>query len=218
MSEFNRYDSTVDLVSDLGDFICEALRAAIAEKGRARLVVSGGSTPLALFRYLRRVDIPWDRVAVTLADERLVPPDHDRSNEKLVRNELLQDRASTARFVPLQDVPDQWQTQPRFDLVLLGMGADGHTASLFPDAPELGQALRRDGDPLQKMSPPSQPDQRLTLTLGGLCDSAQLVLHIEGEAKLEVLRRAETAGAVEELPVRALLRQKDAPLAIYWAP
>jgi len=218
MSDLQRFESPQELAESLASFICASLTRAIAEKGKAHLVVSGGNTPIPLFHRLSNVDIPWEKVFITLADERLVPTSHERSNEGMVRRELLRNLAGSARFTALQQVSREWQGQPRFDLVLLGLGSDGHTASLFPDAPELATALSMDRELTQVLTPPSQPEPRLSLTLGGLCDCTQLVLHIEGAGKLEVLQRAREPGPVEELPIRALLQQTRVPLSVYWAP
>jgi len=218
MSEHYHFASAELLRRALVEEVCARLKSALQQRSRARLIVSGGNTPLPLFRKLRDIDLPWGRVEMTGAAERLVPTDHKRSNEGLVRAELLQSAATAATFVPLQQLPQLWRDDPLADVCLLGMGGDGHTASLFPDAPELDLALSADAPLLQEMNPPSQPEPRLTLTLLALQRCEQLLLHIQGQDKLDVLQRAQEEGSVTELPVRALLRQTRTALAIYWAP
>ena len=127
------------------------LQAAIAARGLASLVVSGGKSPIKLFELLRAESLDWSKVCVALADERWVDPTDPDSNEKLVRDVLLKQAAAAARFIGLKNgapTPDlgavsAWETFARvprpFDAVVLGMGDDGHTASLFPHSPNLAQ-------------------------------------------------------------------------------
>ena len=175
--------------------------------------------------------MPWKNVYITLADERWVDPSHAASNEKLVRKHLMQQAASTANFVPLKTAgaaPEEGREaceaalsqMPRpFDVVVLGMGSDGHTASLFPDAPELPRALDLESRrTCLAMHPASAAHPRMTLTLAALVDSRRTVIHITGDEKWDVYRRALAPGPVTELPIRAILEQGPEPIDVYWSP
>ncbi|MDO6461534.1 6-phosphogluconolactonase [Granulosicoccaceae sp. 1_MG-2023] len=229
---FEDRDSQSDTLALL---VAAQLRAAIAERHEASLVVSGGSTPLAMFRRLSQADLDWSKVTVTLADERWVPASHADSNTAMVRANLLRDKAAAATFLPLyreagsveegieasnthiKDVAGTW------DLVILGMGDDGHTASLFPcAAPDELAAGLGGGDSGAEacviMHPGQAPHTRITQTLPRLLDSRKLILHIAGQSKLDVLRAALGGQSVADMPIRAFLQQDSVPLDIISAP
>lgn len=214
------------LADQLAEAIAEALKTDLAEQERVLLVISGGSTPVMFFQTLSTKSLPWERVDITLADERWVDEQSSESNARLVREHLVQDKASSARFVPLTstaatpeqgvaDVSDQikflaWPASA----VVLGMGSDGHTASLFPDSRELDLALSS-GEPLVAVRTPSQPQPRITLSADRLHQARRHFLHITGEDKRTVLARALSGDDARKLPIRAFF---SCPLAIYWAP
>ncbi|ALM53543.1 6-phosphogluconolactonase [Halomonas huangheensis] len=214
------------LARQLAEAVAEALRADLASQARALLVVSGGSTPIAFFAALASQELAWDRVDITLADERWVSEEADDSNARLVREHLLVGKAQQARFVPLTTdhaTPEQGvervterllQLTWPASVVILGMGGDGHTASLFPDSRELDLALATDA-PVVAVRTPSQPQARITLSAERLHHALRHVLHITGDDKRTVLGRAMSGDDVRELPIRAFL---SCPLAIYWAP
>lgn len=220
-----------DLAVALAETVAEHLNDGIAARGRAVLAVSGGSTPGRFFAVLgRRKDIEWDKVTVTLVDERWVPETSSRSNAGLVNEKLLQGPAATARFVPLWSGGDE-PTDPAiartnmainalptpFDVVILGMGNDGHTASFFPGGDNLAEALTGEG-PALAIRAPGAGEPRVTLTLRRLLDANGLYLHIEGEEKLATLELAAADGPVEDMPIRSVLRQTQTPLTIFWSP
>lgn len=223
------FPGAAPLLDHLADEVAADLRDAVDGRGGAALVVSGGRTPGDLFARLPSRPVDWGRVAVTLADERWVPAGHASSNEGLVRRTLLTGPASAARFVPLyggEPSPEEGEAAcarrigelPRpFDLVLLGMGEDGHTASLFPGASNLGAGLAGPA-PCLAMRPPGAAEPRLTLTLPVLLDARRVVLLVTGTAKRAVLDAALGPGPVEEMPIRAVLRQERTPVEIFWAP
>ncbi len=225
------FDNGAALAEGLADAVAAALSAAIAERGEGTIAVSGGSTPKAFFKALSGKTIDWPKVTVTLVDERFVEPDSDRSNEKLVRDNLLINAAAAAKLQPLyypaataEEAAAAATKQTvgigcPFDVVILGMGGDGHTASFFPRGSRLAEAL----DPatprgLMTMEAEGAGEPRLTFTFSSLQDARLLVLHIEGAAKKDVLAKAEAPGDEAEMPIRAVLRRAASPLHIYWAP
>lgn len=214
------------LADQLAEAVAEALKTDLAEQERVLLVVSGGSTPVMFFQSLAKKSLPWERVDITLADERWVDEQSSESNARLVREQLVQDKASPARFVPLTSAavtPEQGVAEVSGWLrglawpasaVVLGMGGDGHTASLFPDSRELDLALSSD-EPLVAVRTPSQPQPRITLSADRLHQARRHFLHITGEDKRAVLARALAGDDARKLPIRAFFA---CPLAIYWAP
>jgi len=200
----------------IGDTLAEALR----QRGAASLVATGGRSPGPVYDRLARTPLDWGKVSVTLSDDRCVDAGTPDSNVRLVRDRLLQGPAAAARFLPL------WPPEPEaletiaslapFDAVMLGMGEDGHVASLIPGDPGLLDGLTT-GD-LTRPVPGgigNPPIARVTLTLSALLTARAIFLLIAGEAKREVLRRAR---AGEDLPVGRLISQSRAPVRIFWQP
>jgi len=225
--EWHVFASRAELAKTLAMTIAGKLSDAIAKRGTGFIAVSGGSTPALLFAELSKAAIDWRQVIVTLIDERLVPADQPRSNAKLVADKLLQGPASAARFVPLYygtDDGDQAAKRARaelgklpwpLDVAILGMGPDGHTASFFPDAPNVAELLAEDAGTLAlPVESAAAHEHRLTLTLGRIVEAGLLALHIEGPDKRQVLDRA-LAG--EKLPIRAAIEASPRPVEIFWA-
>jgi 6-phosphogluconolactonase len=226
-----RYTDFATLSQELATQVATSLRASIAARGMASLVVSGGRSPIQFFEALRVAPLDWSRVCIALADERWVPPADSSSNEKLLRDHLLREAAAAARFTGLKNAaatPDSgansaWETFaqiPRpFDVVVLGMGDDGHTASLFPDSPSLARALDPAAAPgCIGMVSPTVPTARLSLNLSALLDSRRIVLLINGDAKWRVYAKASGPGAALDMPVRTVLRQRATPVDVMWSP
>ncbi len=226
-----KFHDAEELAESLSAYVAQRLKEAIAKRGHGVLVVSGGSTPLPLFEHLSAQDIPWEKVFITLADERWVEPDDADSNERLVRNHLLKNKAARARFIGLKtdgasaeqgevtcgkrlrDIPVP------FDIVILGMGSDGHTASLFPNASRLADATAMDsGRRCMAITPVTAPHERMTLTLPALLNSREIILHITGEKKWQVYEKAAAKGPEAQMPIRYILRQKQVPVTVWWAP
>ena len=229
--ELHEFPDREELAAGLAETVAGRLRAGIEERGAALMAVSGGSTPKQFFEALSTADLPWEKVTVTLVDERFVPPDDERSNHRLVALHLLKKAAGRARFVPLyQHVEDVDAAAALaagkidtlglpFDVVILGMGGDGHTASFFPNGDNLATALDRSGSrSVVSMHAPHAGEPRLTLTLPLVLSGRMLALHIEGQPKMDALDRARGRGAASEMPIRAVLDGAPSPLAVYWAP
>jgi len=225
--------ATFDLLSQsLADKICGDLRAAVDARGRASLVVPGGTTPGAFFDVLRETPAPWDKVTVTLTDERWVATDSERSNERLARSRLLT-AAQRAQLVSLKsDQPRAVDAEekiegrlaaiPRpFDVVLAGMGDDGHTASWIPGAEGLAEALDPHNRSLARaIQPPKSSglDERITLTLRALLDSRVIYVLLRGDAKRKTYERALAGHDLLAMPIRALMFQDCVPVEFFWAP
>lgn len=215
--------------------IADALRAAIAARGQASLAVSGGKSPIPLFEVLRDEDLDWSKVSIVLVDERIVPRDHEASNTALVARHLLQGKAAAARFclffrelapvfnadvldALVRDATDRIADLPwPLDVAVLGMGEDGHTASLFPGAPGYARAIASDDRlawVVPEQAPVPAPHARLTFTLHALLEARELVLSIAGDNKLAVYRQA-AAKADPALPVSLVLNQTRTPVSVW---
>jgi 6-phosphogluconolactonase len=218
------------LAPAFAEWAAALLQKGVDERGEAVLIVSGGTTPKRFFAALALREIDWARIAITLADERCVPDDNPRSNARLLRETLLRDRASAAPFVPLADSrlsPEQELAAANAriadlplpaDLVVLGMGDDGHTASWFPGADNLAEAIDPGARPLVlPMRAPGAPEPRLTLTARVILRAHALALHIEGADKQATLARALEGGPIEDMPIRAALRGAAEKLTIFEA-
>jgi 6-phosphogluconolactonase len=226
-----RYADLETLSRELAAQVAGGLAAAIGARGLASLVVSGGRSPVRLFEILRTHALDWSRVRIALADERWVDPQNEASNERLVRDVLLKDQAASARFHGLKNgapTPDlgavsAWETFARvprpFDAVILGMGDDGHTASLFPGSPNLPGALNQAAAAgCVGMWSPVAPHPRLSLNLTALLDSRRVVVLISGESKWRTYAAAHAPGPAQDMPVRAVLHQSRTPVDVMWSP
>jgi len=228
-----KFATADEMIRDLADEIVACLEAGVQARGAASFVASGGTTPGPLFDALAGRVAPWDRVYVTLSDERWVTPTADASNEKLIRSRLLRDKASAAHLITMKtghahprdaetDVSAAISAMPRpFDITVLGMGDDGHTASLFPGADGLDAALDTQSPLLVRGIHPAKLDstgERMTLTLRTILDSRLIIVLIRGDTKLKTLDAALAGEDVHEMPVRAVLLQSVTPVQVYWAP
>ena len=205
---FNQTESPAQSAQALADAVAQNLRDTLATQPRATLAVSGGKSPIAFFQALSQQDLDWARVNITLVDERIVPTRHADSNTSLVRQHLLQHRAAAAQWLPLiSDDADegslknsaaavefalQHYTQP--DVLVLGMGGDGHTASIFPQAPQFADAVRADyPQPLLHTSPITAPHERISMTLAAIVATPHVYLAISGADKRRVYEAAAQA-------------------------
>ena len=227
--DLQQFENASALDMALSDEVSTRLRAAIEAQGSASLVVSGGRTPLGFFRGLSQQILDWSKVTVSLADERWVDNAHQDSNEKLVRENLLINEACCAQFLALKNAADTalagaaetenaLSSFSKFTVVILGMGDDGHTASLFPGATALDAGLDlNSGRSCLAVTPTAAPHERISLTLPRLLDTEYLVIHISGANKHRVLEQAQAGQDVKALPIRAILQQTVVPVTVFWA-
>lgn len=208
--------------------ISAKLQQAIDARGEAVFVVSGGRTPLPLFQTLANTDLDWSKVTITLADDRYLPDDAPDSNERLVKSALLQHKAAAATFVSLYAPAESAEAAvpvllarvrdlPRFDVVILGMGEDGHTASLFPCSKELAAGLADDAADLLATNPTTAPYQRISFSKQRLAQGRAIYLHLVGSKKLQVLQQAAAGTDVAAMPIRAFIQLTDPELSVMYA-
>jgi len=230
MIAINEFSSKTELDNSFAEQVAQLLAAAINKKGRASIAVSGGSTPKGFFVALSQQDIAWHKVTVTLADERWVDENSEASNTRLVKEYLLQNNAAQADFFDLkiadkldQEVLQQLNKNAKqqvlpFDVLILGMGEDGHTASLFPCSDEISEALAKDNtDVLMSVKPKTAPHQRITFTLAALIKSSAIFLHLCGENKQQVLQQAMAGDDIFAMPIRTFLQDKNSTTKVMFA-
>ena len=212
------------------------LSKAVQERGKATFLVSGGSTPQLLYHSLSdNTDLFWNQIQVAMVDERWVCADNDLSNERFIRRHLLRNNAKDAKFLAMKtttkvardaerEINQEYATlKTPFDVTILGMGNDGHTASLFPNAEGLERAIT---DPsafcrsiqAQSSEATGEITERMSLTLHGLLQSKIIFLLLRGKEKLATYHQAMNGNDIFEMPVRAILQQKDIPVIVNWAP
>ncbi len=217
------------LEEKLADEVCHQLQKDIDDRGQASLLVSGGSTPKGLFKVLSQRSIPWEKVIITLVDERFLPDGHEDQNGILIKAHLLQSEARRAVYLPMVQDPSDIhrnmqvlkeevkQIQRPFSVVILGMGGDGHTASLFPESPQLdlGMALDQKED-LMITEPVTAPYQRITFTRKALLQTHRLLLHCYGEEKQQVLTNALQQEGYLPYPIGGFNGQEGVELEVFW--
>ncbi|GLQ34426.1 6-phosphogluconolactonase [Amylibacter marinus] len=222
----NKFEDRAALMVGLAAQVAKDLRAALVQKERVSIAVPGGTTPAPFFDILCHEDLAWERVDVMLTDERFVPPTHARSNTALINARLITNAASSARVVPFYQAaerPEDVFTEISagidaalpLDICVLGMGADMHTASLFPDSAELADALASDA-PVHVVRPASQPEARLTLTGRVLSAAVHKYVLIAGPEKLQALEQAQKVRDVMVAPIRVVLA--DPKTQVFFAP
>lgn len=205
------------------------LNDAIRQRGVAYLVVSGGKTPVGLFEILAQTPICWEKVTITLADERCVSLESTSRNERLIRDYLLQHSARNATFISLFDeridqdegiknTAEIMASLPAFDVVILGMGIDGHTASLLPGSKELSDALDDQAAAALIITPENAPCQRISLSKKRLLDSRIIFLHFVGREKRAVFNRALAEHNTLIMPVSAFLNDQKTNVQLMYAP
>lgn len=227
MMQLNQFSDTAALNADFADKLIAILQQAIVERGEAYLVVSGGKTPQALFTTLSHTDLAWNKVTVLLADDRWLSDDQPDSNERLVKATLLQQQAAAAKFISLYtDTASAFDGEatiqariaqlPTFDAVILGMGEDGHTASLFPCSAQLAAGLSDTAPAALAVKPQTAPYERMSLSKVRLLNSRHIFLHLVGANKLKVLEQAMQAEDQTVMPIRAFLQHPATTVAVMY--
>jgi len=221
------FETQEALVESLSQSILGNLEEAIHNKGFATLLVSGGSTPKPLFQSLRKRAIAWEKVKVGLCDERWVEIGHDDSNAKLVHEVLLQEKASLASFVGMYNGEEEKSKAEEvcsksiqaelfpFDVLVLGMGTDAHTASLFPNNARLEEAFSTD-QLCMMIEPTTAKHKRMSLTLNAILSAKNIYLHFEGEAKQKVYEEALKSQDKMKMPIGAVLNQTIKNIEVYY--
>ena len=227
------------LITQLATDCRQYLQQALERRGTASLMVSGGSSPAPVYELLSTSDQDWPNIHIALVDERWVDNQHSASNEALIYRTLLINKAEQAVFTGMKNSADSAQTGCTdtetlyrgiplpYTVTILGMGNDGHTASLFPHARGLNLALQVDSEQLTAAITAEQSNvtgpntERMTMTLAGLMKSERLVILLIGDEKLSVFRTAMSDlsdSGVADMPIRAVLQQSQTPVELYWAP
>jgi 6-phosphogluconolactonase len=235
MTDFHDHSEFEVLVETVAADIGDALSAAIAARGQAALALSGGTTPLAVYKKLSCYPLDWRRVTIVLVDDRWVEPGLKGSNESVVRSAMLGNAASLARFIGLKTphghpsaaegyVNERLQILSRpLDVVVLGMGSDGHTASWFPHAVGLDVALNENAPmavaiTAQRSKITGPFTERMTLSRAALKGARRTIMLLKGQDKRDTWVRAVNPGPVEDMPVRALLNDPTIDVIVHWAP
>ncbi|TCO70373.1 6-phosphogluconolactonase [Rhodovulum euryhalinum] len=214
------YPDVEMMIIDLANVLAGELNNVLFHADRVTLALPGGTTPGPLYDDLCATPLPWDRVRVLPTDERLVAPDHPRSNEGMIRSRLLTGAAAAAQVVGLcpgadgiEGVSNRIGAALPIDILVLGMGADMHIASLFPGAPELEAALGPDAPPVMQVTAPGQPEPRITLTAPVLRGAMSTHILITGADKRAALDRAVELDDPRLAPVCAVLKTAT----VHWA-
>lgn len=227
--QINSFKKQEELIDNFSKKIIKNLNVGIRKRAKATLLVSGGSTPKPLFEKLSHSDIDWSRIKIGLVDERWVDENHKDSNAKLVKDFLLVNKASKATFIPLyqkglkaQDSQEKCSNLVRTeffpcDVLILGMGDDGHTASLFPNKEELKDALDLSNESYCiSMTPNDAPHTRMSLTLSAILKAQNLYLHIQGKNKIEVYEKAIDEQDSTKYPIAAVLENEIKDIKVYY--
>jgi 6-phosphogluconolactonase len=228
VASFNEFKQRDDAAAALARRIGERLRTAVYRRASASMILSVAA-PRPLFHTLRLLPVPWYLVTIVPSDEGWVPVEDEDSNEGLIRRDLLAGEPGFANFVSLyrrnraapESLPELHaslrEVRRPFDAVVLGMGSDGHMASLFPNSPDLHLGLHGDAECVVQ-APPRSRYPRVSLTVRSLLDARDVNLLFFGERKRAVYEDCLRPGPVEQYPVRALVRQERVPVNVYWAP
>lgn len=230
---FNEFDTREALAASLSDTLANILNVDFSSGAFASIALSGGSTPKMLLGELnQKLGANKEMIYFALVDERFVPPSDDRSNEKMIRHNLGLEDHPSSEFLSLyaDELTAEESAQHAqhkllddeelpFDVVTLGMGTDGHTASFFPGGDNLQAATDAKSNRLFiPMTAPGAVEPRITLTLPAIASAKNLFLHIEGQEKRAVYEEALGDGPADDMPIRHLLRHPDVKLQVYWAP
>ena len=218
---FKKFPNSTDNAQALAQAVANNLRDTLTQQERATLAVSGGKSPISFFQALNQMDLDWSRVNITLVDERVVPTQHADSNTSLVRQYLIKNQLSQAKWLPLisddadedelknisQSVEFALQNYTQPDVLVLGMGGDGHTASIFPKAPQFADAICVNyPQPLLHTTPVTAPYERISMTLTAIAHTPHVYLAIAGADKFAIYQQAEQ-GENPNFPISYVLNK-----------
>lgn len=223
------FKTQASLIEALTQSILQQLQHAIESRGFATLLVSGGTTPKPLFEALRKQPFAWEKVTVGLCDERWVDVTHEASNEHFVKQHLLQEEAESAHFIGMfEQLTSIEQAQKicsdkiathfsPIDVLLLGMGEDAHTASLFPNNVKLSEAFDlNNNEKCIAIEPSGAPYMRMSLTLSAILSAAHIYVHFEGGRKREVFKKALEGVDCYAMPIRSILQQNKKNVEVFY--
>ena len=228
-----KFNNRAELIDCVHGVFVESLQQALELHSSATMLLSGGSTPAPLYRQLSSADLDWNRVHVALVDERWVEISNAASNERLLNQNLLLEKAAAAKFTGMKNnhpTPFEGEAECNaryaalpspYTICLLGMGPDGHTASLFPGAEGLGSALDSSqhcaGIRAVRSEVTGDYLERMTMTPWSILQSQRLVLLITGEDKWAVYQQARDNSPTADRPISLMIHQQQTPLEVYWA-
>ena len=224
MSILFDYPNHETLMMGLAKIVAKQLSETLAAKGKATLAVPGGTTPASFLERLSLQELDWANVTIMMTDERLQPADAFRSNFKMVEHYLSQNESGKATLLPMAGVDEAPEEALKngtasyvphlpLDVIVLGMGVDMHTASLFPDSDEVHAALSPDAPALMVMTSASQPEDRITMTAPVLTGSANIHVLITGPEKLAAYIEAEEGdGPAVEAPIRCVFQNNSSTM------
>jgi 6-phosphogluconolactonase len=221
--QLHKYTSAQQQAQAISEQLKHLIEQLLTTQSQVTLALSGGKSPIAIFTQLSHYNLAWDRINLTLVDERFIPTSHEDSNEKLVRQHLLINQAQVANFVGLvtsdnilQSVNNANLQIKHIDIAILGMGEDGHTASIFPCCPELNSAINLELMPEKYIitTPTSAKYQRIGLSLAGILEIKHLLISINGDAKLSILQQASSQLSIVYPISQVLTRRPDCQ--VFW--
>ncbi len=233
--QIHKYDSREKLFSAVADFCENQLVESIDRYQNASFIIPGGTTPAPAFEQLSKSDLDWSKVTIAQSDERWLEPDHPQSNQGLTARTLLINNALNANYIGMKNIyssalegesqcsSDYRALQTPFSLCMLGMGLDGHVASLFPNSKPIEKALDLSNTEscvaIDGTGCPVAGDypERMSLTLAAILNSQKIILLLTGAEKLEVIEQAKQETNPSVFPVSALLNQSTTPVEIFWA-
>lgn len=228
-SDFYEFEGKEELAQQLAENVADNLQIALSIKGKAMLAVSGGSTPISFFKALAKQSLDFNKITLIMVDERWVATDDKDSSERLLHEAFAGVNVEIFSLAPQQgenvhDGAARLDTELKAidfapDITILGMGDDGHTASLFPNHETIAEAL----DPSNEnmiiaiTNSPKPPNERVSLTYSAIIRSQKIILHITGKAKLDKFKKAAQSLNVNALPISAFINQNEKSFCVYYA-